>query len=533
MGWRIYRWHTISLGTISSLYRLTRILWPSGRTCVAIRRPTAGTKLVSRAEVAEFVQNAVDQERTWLTVRRTPYACPGFVGAAPELQDYTISSPHRNHAPRLCRRIAGIAGSCFRFIFVCTLAVRLWMCIFMVGSILHGTGSPVLRAQELCGPRATAIADGQSCSLLQALQHVSPTSATQPPRDDVPLLLRGPDKQAGTKAPLDDTAEERQNGRSAQTRFEQDMKDLVSQWSNYIKSLEEGLLIITLPDKETSLDFVLVPSGHFTFGYTEEDLNRLRTIFARTAPSDSAFAGHNATPAVDIRVTKAFFLLDREVTVKQFAVFRQTLSSQQPAMGTSGKSADTLPPGAPDLPVRNVTWHEAMSFCNWLQSLTGLTVRLPTEIEWEYAARGPWYQPYPWPGNDQFYAWAEKPDKGPRPFTMGDYRDVAWRRIYDLSGNVSEWCLNTYEQDLHKQLAEKAKDTKVYCYDPYSDTLVEKSLNAPQPNAARVRTYRGGSYRDHRGQCEVCTRRSAFETQSDPTIGFRPVLLLSPPSAAK
>lgn len=165
-----------------------------------------------------------------------------------------------------------------------------------------------------------------------------------------------------------------------------------------------------------------------------------------------------------------------------------------------------------NLPVSAVSWEEAQKFCEKLSLATGKTYVLPTEAQWEYAARGgvhksnvkyagstiisdvAWYgiAPYTEEDNGPYPVGQKKPNK------LG---------IYDMSGNVAEWCSDvygTYDKD----------DT----YNPIgaSCLLCEE--------AARV--VRGGSWRDRAVDCRVSSRNLEFLDQVNSEIGFRVVVLL-------
>lgn len=309
-----------------------------------------------------------------------------------------------------------------------------------------------------------------------------------------------------------------------------------------LTAVVKGELIVAIPGSDERLRFVFVPSGTFTMGYSDEDRLRLVEV------TGNAFAGHNSKPAVTVAVQRGFFILDRELTRGQFEVFERqphplpAAPASKPAADESAKPAEAAPPTEPkpaaeqpaaddsELPVTRTSWRKAQDCCEWLAAETGFKIRLPTEIEWEYAARGPWPQPYPWPENPaatDFPAWSEKSDAGqPRAVDSVSNHDRSWRGAFDLGGNVSEWCLDRYRQDLHSIMLNKVIENQVFEYDPVTTRLVENDLKRSDSDSNQVRTYRGGAFKDQRWNCEVAGRRSFQENEASDAIGFRPVLLI-------
>ncbi len=128
-------------------------------------------------------------------------------------------------------------------------------------------------------------------------------------------------------------------------------------------------------------------------------------------------------------------------------------------------------PGHEDFPVNGVSWYEAMAYCSWLSSKTGQKYRLPTEAEWEKAARGSYdhnrdnpdlghQRRYPW-GDDldnnygNFWNSGDPYDNGTTPVgyydgsKRGQYQtgnNASPYGAYDMAGNVFEWCLDFYER---------------------------------------------------------------------------------------
>jgi hypothetical protein len=97
-------------------------------------------------------------------------------------------------------------------------------------------------------------------------------------------------------------------------------------------------------------------------------------------------------------------------------------------------------------PREQVTWYEAVAFCRWLSTETGLPVSLPTEMQWQHAAQGDDGREYPW-GNGFDKSRCNTSESDIRQTTDVDhYRNgISQHGVYDLGGNVGEWCLNEYD----------------------------------------------------------------------------------------
>jgi formylglycine-generating enzyme required for sulfatase activity len=129
-----------------------------------------------------------------------------------------------------------------------------------------------------------------------------------------------------------------------------------------------------------------------------------------------------------------FYLAKFETTNHQYLEFCKRSGRPRPA-----------PPfwGYPDnYPVVNVTWFDANTFCRWLSLETGKDYRLPTEAEWEYAARGGLVRrSYPW--GDESPAGRECFGKG-APCAVGSFPPNGYG-LFDMAGSVAEWCQDTYD----------------------------------------------------------------------------------------
>ena len=140
---------------------------------------------------------------------------------------------------------------------------------------------------------------------------------------------------------------------------------------------------------------------------------------------------------------------------------------------------DEPPPDKLEHPVVNVSWHDAVAYCNWLADLTGKPYRLPSEAEWEKAARGTDGRIYPW-GDRWYPKWCNTAEGGVGDTTpVGAYsRGASPYGLLDMAGNVWEWCLTKWAGN----------------YEGYAEK--ERELQDVEGDAARV--VRGGSFYDHR-----------------------------------
>jgi formylglycine-generating enzyme required for sulfatase activity len=148
-----------------------------------------------------------------------------------------------------------------------------------------------------------------------------------------------------------------------------------------------------------------------------------------------------------------------------------------------------------DLPVDSVSWSDAVEFCNKLSRTTGRAYRLPTEAEWEYAARAKTTGPFA--GDADLITWYDA-NSGNRTHPVGQKEPNGFG-LYDMNGNVWEWCQSKY---------------RPY---PYRADDGREDLQGKD-----VRVMRGGSWLSAQKGCRSAYRRRV--PPDDRTIGFRIVL---------
>jgi formylglycine-generating enzyme len=215
--------------------------------------------------------------------------------------------------------------------------------------------------------------------------------------------------------------------------------------------------------------FVRIPEGWFEMGSND--------------------GGEDERPVHRVRVD-AFEMAVHPVTCAQYEEFMRATGHQAPRDWQ-------LFATAPDLPVVGVSWDDCQAYCQWRKSL-----RLPTEAEWERAARGGIDGlRYPW--GDDIPGWipdgGRGPVSGPWRVTLGEANPFG---IYGIAANVHEWCADWYSADFYARSPDR---------------------NPSGPERGVRRASRGGSWRH-----AVTISRSAARSRIDPSFrytdyGFRVV----------
>ncbi len=183
----------------------------------------------------------------------------------------------------------------------------------------------------------------------------------------------------------------------------------------------------------------------------------------------------------------AYYFDKREVTNTQYAEFVKVVHHRAPYHWADG----VVPQGEENFPVFNVDWEDANAYCRWAQK------RLPTEAEWERAARG---------GQEGLsYPWGEKADpKAGRynqhaPGAVGAYPPNPFG-LYEMAGGVSEWCSDWFDRLYYQNSPAK---------------------NPRGPEAGLYKVIRGGAWSDPATRVTVFFRNWVRPNQTSPNIGIR------------
>jgi iron(II)-dependent oxidoreductase len=207
----------------------------------------------------------------------------------------------------------------------------------------------------------------------------------------------------------------------------------------------------------------------------------------------------NETPQKEINVD-SFYISKYEITNTQYKKFLDDNPSHEEPDFWYNENFNK-----PDQPVVGVSWHDAVAYCNWLTEKTKETYRLPTEAEWEKAARGTDERFFPW-GN-------EWPNRNLANFIYEHKKTVPVKEkplgaselgLMHMAGNVAEWCGDWYDENY------------------YENPMNRKNPKGPQKGEKKV--VRGGDWRDNAFYLRCNARVSYPPDTRNRFLGFRIVL---------
>jgi formylglycine-generating enzyme required for sulfatase activity len=230
---------------------------------------------------------------------------------------------------------------------------------------------------------------------------------------------------------------------------------------------------------ENEAEMALIPAGEFVMGRDVEE---------------GETADHS--PAHRVRID-AFYLDRHEVTNAEYLEYCEQTDARLPEFW--GMEEMCSGPDFPDHPVVGVSWGEAGDYAKWAGK------RLPTEAEWEYAARGGLVGAnYPFgdelePTAANYWLWAELRSTGNGLMPVGSYPATGYG-LHDMAGNVVEWVADAYAEDYYEH---------------------SPAENPPGPERGRFRVIRGGGWHSGPGCIRVHYRNALPSNWRDFNVGFR------------
>ena len=252
----------------------------------------------------------------------------------------------------------------------------------------------------------------------------------------------------------------------------------------------------TYTSKSTNMKLVLIPAGEFTMG----------------SPADEAGRPDNEGPQHQVRISQPFYMGMFEVTQSEYESVMGTNPSWHSKTG--GGISQVSRQNTSRCPVERVSWNNAVEFCQKLSVKEGVTYRLPTEAEWEYAARAGTTTPFHFGstlnGNMANvngglpYGTTKKGRYLGGPTVVGAYSKNDFG-LFDMHGNVSEWCEDTFDEQAYASRSGTTTDPKV----------------TSRPGA---RVLRGGSWKYGSRLTRSASRSWGTPGNGSLDVGFRVVI---------
>jgi len=241
--------------------------------------------------------------------------------------------------------------------------------------------------------------------------------------------------------------------------------------------------------------------------------------FLRGSPADEG--GDDERPQRRITITRPFYMGVVQVTQQEY---RQVMGNNPSSFRVAGTGEERVQGlDTSRLPVESVSWHDAVRFCEKLSALeperaAGCVYRLPTEAEWELACRGGSAvitsfhfgsslssRQANFNGNFPFGPGAKQGVALRRPTTVGSYPKNGFG-LFDMHGNVWEWCADWYDSGYY---------------------AISLETDPPGPEDGVYRVARGGSWFNDGGDCRSASRNAREPDQRDDLVGFRVVCVVS------
>ena len=274
-----------------------------------------------------------------------------------------------------------------------------------------------------------------------------------------------------------------------------------------------------IPGTTVSFDMIAIPGGSFEIG----------------SPEDEQFREPDEGPQKMVELSP-FFMAEVEVTWDEYLAFYGATATEGRSTDTEGTrtesdvdaiSGPTPPYGQPDQnwgmgsrPAITMSYHAAETYCKWLSQVTGKTYRLPTEAEWEYAARGETQTPFFFEGQ-------------PKDFTEKGFFGSIFGKESDLINQYVIYAGNGQTKTAEPEVVEPNPfglknmlgNALEYCSDWYAEDAYEQlesgELNPKGPANGEEHVVRGGSFKSPVGEVRSASRdhtRTEAWLKTDPQM---------------
>ena len=252
-----------------------------------------------------------------------------------------------------------------------------------------------------------------------------------------------------------------------------------------------------------TIEWVSIPAGEFVMGSTPEEAEAAYTDAKLRSSLLELHAFKAEVPSHTVFLSR-YHISKYEITNAQYRAFIEATGRPTPRGHNGEETWKDENFNADEQPVVGVTWFDAQAFAEWIGA------SLPTEAQWERAARGTERRIYPW-GNAPPKArhHANFARRFNRPTPIGQFPNgISSNGIYDLAGNVWEWCLDEYNVTFYELSEKEAKKNPLYLR--FRDVL-------------RARVIRGGAWDLGSAFLRSGLRFKFYPLDSTHTIGFRVV----------
>ena len=256
------------------------------------------------------------------------------------------------------------------------------------------------------------------------------------------------------------------------------------------------------------MEMVYVEGGEFMMGCTEEqgdDCWECEKPVHKTTISDFYIGKYEVTVEQFAKfVDETNYKTDAEKKGKSLCFNNEKWGSKKGAYWKCGINGELLKESQYNNPVVHISWNDALVYCEWLSQRTNKNYRLPTEAEWEFAARGgnrTKYYMCSGSNNSDNVAWYRH--NSGSAIHIGGKKAPNELGIFDMIGNVSEWCSDWYDSKYYSSSGNK---------------------NPKGPSTGSEKTVRGNGWYSITGRCHISFRSSNIPEFSGSHHGFRVVL---------